>query len=237
MEDLKKLKALVENPYFGAFKWNSSIEQLESITNLFTKINKRFAGIYNFNKTYNIGEYVFIGNDLYELSKNSNYHFNTLTEAKEKEKNIKIINVINKKLTRLNGSKLKTTYDFDFCRTNHLINETVCVKDNNSYIYNSFKDLIIPLNVSIQENIKSACLDEVSIYLGLDRKIIEKSKTLDNINHDEVFSTTLLIKDISCNEEFIFALLSLFFFFEKASFILSQNILLCLCEHIHSRLS
>ena len=208
MEDLKKLKALVENPYFGAFKWNSSIEQLESITNLFTKINKRFAGIYNFNKTYNIGEYVFIGNDLYELSKNSNYHFNTLTEAKEKEKNIKIINVINKKLTRLNGSKLKTTYDFDFCRTNHLINETVCIKDNNPYIYNSFKDLIIPLNVSINENIKTACLDEVSIYLGLDRKIIEKSKTLDNINHDEIFSTTLLIKDISCNEEFIFALLS-----------------------------
>ena len=47
-----------------------------------------------------------------------------------------------------------------------------------------------------------------SIYLSLERSIIEKSKTLDNITHEEIFNTTLLIKDICCNDDYVFGLLS-----------------------------
>lgn len=208
MNDLKKLKAIVDNPYFGAFKWNSSIEQLEAITNIFAKINKRFAGIYDYNKTYQLGDYVFINDNLYELSKDSTTHFKQLTSAEEKKKDIKILSVVNNKLTTLDGTKLKQTYNFDFCKTNYFINETVCVKGTTAYVYNSYKDLLIPLNVSVSSNIKGTCLDEVAIYLCLERSIIEKSKTLDNINHEEIFNTTLLIKDICCNDNYVFALLS-----------------------------
>lgn len=208
MNDLKKLKAIVDNPYFGAFKWNSSIEQLEAITNIFAKINKRFAGIYDYNKTYQLGDYVFINDNLYELSKDSTTHFKQLTSAEEKKKDIKTLRIVNNKLTTLDGTKLKQTYDFDFCKTNYFINETVCIKGTTAYVYNSYKDLLIPLNVSVSSNIKGTCLDEVSIYLSLERSIIEKSKTLDNITHEEIFNTTLLIKDICCNDDYVFGLLS-----------------------------
>lgn len=208
MESLKQIKALVENPYFGAYKWNISVEQLESITNIFSKINKKFLGIYNYNKTYNIGDYVFINNDLFELSNNSSEHFKQLDIQKEKEFEVKIISLKNKKLVSLDGTILKPTYDFNLIKTNHYINETVCIDGKNAYIYSSNKDLIVPLNVSINEEIKSVCLDEVSIYLVLERSIIEKSKTLDNINHEVIFTSIYIIRDISCNNDYVYALLS-----------------------------
>ena len=65
---------------FNADKWNTSIEQIETIMNLLTKINNRFRGIYDYKNNYKLGETVFIEENLYELSNDSSEHFSEVKE-------------------------------------------------------------------------------------------------------------------------------------------------------------
>jgi len=192
---------------FNADKWNTSVEQIETVMNLLTKINNRFRGIYDYKNNYKLGETVFIEDNLYELSNDSSEHFSEVKEENIKSKDIKLYYLNNNKLTDRNNNKISDE-DFDFIVNNHYTNEILCIKGKTGYVFDKISKTLNSLNVYVNSDIKSACLDKFAFYLGLDRKIIQKSKKIDDISHKEIFTSDFIIKDITCNSDYIFALLS-----------------------------
>lgn len=207
MENLNNIKALTDNPMFNADKWNTSIEQIETIMNLLTKINNRFRGIYDYKNNYKLGETVFIEENLYELSNDSSEHFSEVKEEHIKSKDISLYYLNNNKLTDRNNNKISDE-EFDFIVNNHYTNEILCIKGKTGYVFDKINKTLNFLNIYINSDIKSACLDKFAFYIGLDRKIIQKSKKVDEISHKEIFSSDFIIKDITCNSDYIFVLLS-----------------------------
>ena len=207
MENLNNIKALTDSPMFNADKWNTSVEQIETVMNLLTKINNRFRGIYDYKNNYKLGETVFIEDNLYELSNDSSEHFSEVKEENIKSKDIKLYYLNNNKLTDRNNNKISDE-DFDFIVNNHYTNEILCIKGKTGYVFDKISKTLNSLNVYVNSDIKSACLDKFAFYLGLDRKIIQKSKKIDDISHKEIFTSDFIIKDITCNSDYIFALLS-----------------------------
>ena len=207
MENLNNIKALTDSPMFNADKWNTSVEQIETVMNLLTKINNRFRGIYDYKNNYKLGETVFIEDNLYELSNDSSEHFSEVKEENIKSKDIKLYYLNNNKLTDRNNNKISDE-DFDFIVNNHYTNEILCIKGKTGYIFDKISKTLNSLNVYVNSDIRSACLDKFAFYLGLDRKIIQKSKKIDDISHKEIFISDFIIKDITCNSDYIFALLS-----------------------------
>lgn len=207
MENLNDIKALTDNPMFNADKWNTSIEQIETIMNLLTKINNRFRGIYDYKNNYKLGETVFIEENLYELSNDSSEHFSEVKEEHIKSKDISLYYLNNNKLTDRNNNKISDE-EFDFIVNNHYTNEILCIKGKTGYVFNKVSKTLNFLNIYVNSDIKSACLDKFAFYIGLDRKIIQKSKKVDDISHKEIFTSDFVIKDITCNVDYIFVLLS-----------------------------
>ena len=207
MENLNNIKALTDSPMFNADKWNTSIEQTEAIINLLTKINNRFRGIYDYKNNYKLGETVFIEENLYELSNDSSEHFSEVKEEHLKSKDLKLYYLKNNKLTDANDNKISDE-EFDFIINNHYANEILCIKGKTVYVFDKTNKTLSSLNIYVNSDIKSACLDKFAFYLSLDRKIIEKSKKIDDISHKEIFTSDFIIKDITCNIDYIFALLS-----------------------------
>ena len=207
MENLNNIKALTDSPMFNADKWNTSVEQIETVMNLLTKINNRFRGIYDYKNNYKLGETVFIEDNLYELSNDSSEHFSEVKEENIKSKDIKLYYLNNNKLTDRNNNKISDE-DFDFIVNNHYTNEILCINGKTGYVFDKISKTLNSLNVYVNSDIKSACLDKFAFYLGLDRKIIQKSKKIDDISHKEIFTSDFIIKDITCNSDYIFALLS-----------------------------
>lgn len=207
MENLNDIKALTDNPMFNADKWNTSIEQIETIMNLLTKINNRFRGIYDYKNNYKLGETVFIEENLYELSNDSSEHFSEVKEENIKSKDISLYYLNNNKLTDRNNNKISDE-EFDFIVNNHYTNEILCIKGKTGYVFDKVSKTLNFLNIYVNSDIKSACLDKFAFYIALDRKIIQKSKKVDDISHKEIFSSDFIIKDITCNVDYIFVLLS-----------------------------
>ena len=207
MENLNDIKALTDNPMFNADKWNTSIEQIETIMNLLTKINNRFRGIYDYKNNYKLGETVFIEENLYELSNDSSEHFSEVKEEHIKSKDISLYYLNNNKLTDRNNNKISDE-EFDFIVNNHYTNEILCIKGKTGYVFDKVSKTLNFLNIYINSDIKSACSDKFAFYIGLDRKIIQKSKKVDDISHKEIFTSDFVIKDITCNVDYIFVLLS-----------------------------
>ena len=207
MENLNDIKALTDNPMFNADKWNTSIEQIETIMNLLTKINNRFRGIYDYKNNYKLGETVFIEENLYELSNDSSEHFSEVKEEHIKSKDISLYYLNNNKLTDRNNNKISDE-EFDFIVNNHYTNEILCIKGKTGYVFDKVSKTLNFLNIYVNSDIKSACLDKFAFYIGLDRKIIQKSKKVDDISHKEIFTSDFVIKDITCNVDYIFVLLS-----------------------------
>ena len=207
MENLNYIKALTDNPMFNADKWNTSIEQIETIMNLLTKINNRFRGIYDYKNNYKLGETVFIEENLYELSNDSSEHFSEVKEEHIKSKDISLYYLNNNKLTDRNNNKISDE-EFDFIVNNHYTNEILCIKGKTGYVFDKVSKTLNFLNIYVNSDIKSACLDKFAFYIGLDRKIIQKSKKIDDISHKEIFTSDFVIKDITCNVDYIFVLLS-----------------------------
>lgn len=207
MKNLNNIKALTDSPMFNADKWNASIEQIEAIINLLTKINNRFRGIYDYKNNYKLGETVFIEENLYELSNDSSEHFSKVKEEHLKSKDLKLYYLKNNKLTDINDNKISDE-EFDFIINNHYANEILCIKGKTVYVFDKTNKTLSFLNIYVNSDIKSACLDKFAFYLGLDRRIIEKSKKIDDISHKEIFTSDFVIKDITCNIDYIFALLS-----------------------------
>lgn len=207
MENLNDIKALTDNPMFNADKWNTSIEQIETIMNLLTKINNRFRGIYDYKNNYKLGETVFIEENLYELSNDSSEHFSEVKEENIKSKDISLYYLNNNKLTDRNNNKISDE-EFDFIVNNHYTNEILCIKGKTGYVFDKVSKTLNFLNIYVNSDIKSACLDKFAFYIALDRKIIQKSKKVDDISHKEIFSSDFIIKDITCNIDYIFVLLS-----------------------------
>ena len=207
MENLNDIKALTDNPMFNADKWNTSIEQIETIMNLLTKINNRFRGIYDYKNNYKLGETVFIEENLYELSNDSSEHFSEVKEEHIKSKDISLYYLNNNKLTDRNNNKISDE-EFDFIVNNHYTNEILCIKGKTGYVFDKVSKTLNFLNIYVNSDIKSACLDKFAFYIGLDRKIIQKSKKIDDISHKEIFTSDFVIKDITCNVDYIFVLLS-----------------------------
>lgn len=207
MENLNNIKALTDSPMFNADKWNTSIEQIETIMNLLTKINNRFRGIYDYKNNYKLGETVFIEDNLYELTNDSSEHFSEVEEENLKSKDINLYYLNNKKLTDKDNNKISDE-DFDFIVNNHYANEILCIKGKTGYVFDKIGKTLNFLNIYVNSDIKSACLDKFAFYLGLDRKIIQKSKKIDDISHKEIFTSDFIIKDITCNVDYIFVLLS-----------------------------
>lgn len=207
MENLNYIKALTDNPMFNADKWNTSIEQIETIMNLLTKINNRFRGIYDYKNNYKLGETVFIEENLYELSNDSSEHFSEVKEEHIKSKDISLYYLNNNKLTNRNNNKISDE-EFDFIVNNHYTNEILCIKGKTGYVFDKVSKTLNFLNIYVNSDIKSACLDKFAFYIGLDRKIIQKSKKIDDISHKEIFTSDFVIKDITCNVDYIFVLLS-----------------------------
>ena len=207
MENLNYIKALTDNPMFNADKWNTSIEQIETIMNLLTKINNRFRGIYDYKNNYKLGETVFIEENLYELSNDSSEHFSEVKEEHIKSKDISLYYLNNNKLTDRNNNKISDE-EFDFIVNNHYTNEILCIKGKTGYVFDKVSKTLNFLNIYVNSDIKSACSDKFAFYIGLDRKIIQKSKKVDDISHKEIFTSDFVIKDITCNVDYIFVLLS-----------------------------
>jgi len=207
LENLNNIKALTDSPMFNADKWNTSIEQIEAVMNLLTKINNRFRGIYDYKNSYKLGETVFIEENLYELSNDSSEHFSEVKEEHIKSKDINLYYLNNKKLTDKDNNKISEE-DFDFIVNNHYTNEILCINGKTGYVFDKKTKTLNFLNIYVNSDIKSACLDKFAFYLGLDRKIIQKSKKADDISHKEIFTSDFIIKDITCNSDYIFALLS-----------------------------
>lgn len=207
MENLNNIKALVNSPMFNADKWNASIEQIEAIKNLLTKINSRFRGIYDYKNNYKLGETVFIEENLYELSNDSSEHFIEVKKEHINSKDINLYYLNNKKLTDSENNKISDE-DFDFITNNHYTNEILCIKGKSVYIFDKISKTLNFLNIYVNSDIKTACLDKFAFYFGLDRKIIQKSKKIDDISHKEIFTSDFIIKDITCNMDYIFVLLS-----------------------------
>ena len=207
MENLNNIKALTDNPMFNADKWNTSIEQIEAIMNLLTKINSRFRGIYDYKNSYKLGETVFIEENLYELSNDPSEHFSEVKEEHLKSKDINLYYLNNNKLTDKDNNKISDE-NFDFIVNNHYTNEILCIKGKTGYVFDKIGKTLNFLNIYVNSDIKSACLDKFAFYLGLDRKIIQKSKKTDDISHKEIFTSDFIIKDITCNSDYIFSLLS-----------------------------
>ena len=207
MENLNYIKALTDNPMFNADKWNTSIEQIETIMNLLTKINNRFRGIYDYKNNYKLGETIFIEENLYELSNDSSEHFSEVKEEHIKSKDISLYYLNNNKLTDRNNNKISDE-EFDFIVNNHYTNEILCIKGKTGYVFDKVSKTLNFLNIYVNSDIKSACSDKFAFYIGLDRKIIQKSKKVDDISHKEIFTSDFVIKDITCNVDYIFVLLS-----------------------------
>ena len=208
-DNLRNIKTFVDNPYFNASKWNLSIDQIETITNFFKKINSKFNGIYQRDNIYNLGSYVFIDDDLFELSKESSQHFSLVTNEFLNNKHINLFKLnIESKLYNVNKDITYNDNTYNFIVNNYDTDEVLCIKDKNAILYNKTSNAFEPINIVLDSNIASACFDNFSFYFGLNRSIIQKSKTIDNIEHQKIFNYSFLIKSIACNDEYLLALLS-----------------------------
>ena len=197
-DNLRNIKAFVDNPYFNASKWNLSIDQIETITNFFKKINPKFNGIYQKDNIYNLGSYVFIDDDLFELSKESNEHFSLVTNDFLNDKHLNLFKLnIDSKFYNVNKDITYNDNNYNFIVNNYDTDEVLCIKDKNAVLYNKTSNTFEPINIVLDSNIVSACFDNFSFYFGLNRSIIQKSKTIDNIEHQEIFNSSFLIKSVT----------------------------------------